>query len=385
MKNLWDDAEAKKCKNDLDLRVYTSNLLGQSDELVLHGGGNTSVKSMVEGEEILYVKGSGWDLVSIKAEGFAPVKMSTLLEMAQLKTLSDTDMVSGQKAAMIDSSAPNPSVEAILHALIPFKVVDHTHADAVVTISNSKNGLELIDKVFPNFLIVPYVMPGFILAQKIYEMTQGDFDWDTCEGIILHNHGIFTFDDDARKSYDKMIEAVSVAEVFLEKNASVELKDLEAKAFDIGLLNIDKFMHINQTPLALNYAFSEDLRTRVTRGVLTPEHIIRTKRVPLVLEDDEVEEALKHFKVAYEAYFNAYKNDEIMLDQKPKYAVIKNYGVVSFGKTQKEADVINDVVSHTMLAVLRADKLGGYRSISIPDSFAMEYWELEQAKITSPM
>ncbi len=381
MKNLWDAAEAKKCKNDLDLRVYTSNLLGQSDELVLHGGGNTSVKSMVEGEEILFVKGSGWDLVSIKAEGFAPVKMSTLLGMAQLKKLSDTDMVSGQKAAMIDKSAPNPSVEAILHAIIPFKVVDHTHADAVVTISNSKNGLELIDKVFPNFLIVPYVMPGFILAQKIYEMIQGDFDWDACEGIILHNHGIFTFDDDAKKSYDKMINAVSKAEAFLEKNASIEFKNLEAKAFDIGLLNIDKFMHINQTPLALNYASSENLRTTVTRGVLTPEHIIRTKRVPLLLEDDEVEEALKHFKVAYEAYFNAYKNDEIMLDTNPKYAVIKDYGVVSFGKTQKEADVINDVVSHTMLAVLRADKLGGYRSISIPDSFDMEYWELEQAKL----
>ncbi len=381
MKNLWDDAEAKKCKNDLDLRVYTSNLLGQSDELVLHGGGNTSVKSMVDGEEILYVKGSGWDLVSIKAEGFAPVKMSTLLEMAQLKNLSDTDMVNGQKAAMIDKGAPNPSVEAILHAIIPFKVVDHTHADAVVTISNSKNGLELIDKVFPNFLIVPYVMPGFILAQKIYELIQDNFDWDSCEGIILHNHGIFTFDDDAKKSYDKMIDAVTNAEDFLEKNATITLTKVKPNPFDMSELKIDKFMHINQTPLALHYASQDDLRSKVTRGVLTPEHIIRTKRIPLVIEDDEVEEALKHFKVAYEAYFNAYKNDEIMLDPKPKYAVIKNYGVVSFGKTQKEADVINDVVSHTMWAVLRADKLGGYRSISIPDSFAMEYWELEQAKL----
>ena len=381
MKNLWDDAEAKKCKNDLDLRVYTSNLLGQSDELVLHGGGNTSVKSMVEGEEILYVKGSGWDLVSIKAEGFAPVKMSTLLEMAQLKKLSDTEMVSGQKAAMIENSAPNPSVEAILHAIIPFKVVDHTHADAVVTISNSKNGLKLIDDLFPNFLIIPYVMPGFILAQKIYELIQGNFDWDACEGIILHNHGIFTFDDDAKKSYDKMIDAVTEAETFLEKKAAISLKTVESEPFDMSELKIDKFMHINQTPLALHYASQENLRTKVTRGVLTPEHIIRTKRIPLVIENDEVADALKHFKVAYEAYFNAYENDEIMLDTRPKYAVIKNVGVVSFGKTQKEADVINDVVTHTMMAVLRADKLGGYQSISIPDSFAMEYWELEQAKL----
>ena len=381
MKNLWNNEEANKCTSDLDLRVYTSNLLGQSDELVLHGGGNTSVKSTVDGEEILYVKGSGWDLVSIKAEGFAPVKMSTLLEMAALETLSDSDMVTQQKAAMIDKSAPNPSVEAILHALIPFKVVDHTHADAIVTISNSKNGLKLIEELFPNFLVIPYVMPGFILAQKIYEMTKENFDWESCEGIILHNHGIFTFDDDAKKSYEKMIDAVTLAEEFLEKNAPIILEELDAKEFDVNLLQIDKFMHINQTPLALKYASQENLRAAVTRGVLTPEHILRTKRVPLVVEDGDVEDALKHFKVAYETYFNAYKSDEIMLDPNPKYAVIKDFGVVTFGKTQKEADVINDVVEHTMMAVMRADKLGGYKSISIPDSFDMEYWELEQAKL----
>lgn len=381
MENLWNDEEAKKCKSDLDLRVYTSNLLGRSDELVLHGGGNTSVKSMVNGEELLYVKGSGWDLVSIKAEGFSPVRMKILLEMAKLESLSDSDMVTQQKAAMPDKSAPNPSVEAILHAIIPFKVVDHTHADAIVTISNSQNGVKLIAELFPDFLIVPYVMPGFILAQKIYEMTQGDFDWSNCEGIILHNHGIFTFDDDAKRSYDKMIKAVSFAEEFLAEKAPVILEDLEAKAFDLSLLQIDKFMHVNQTPLALNYASQENLRASVTRGVLTPEHIIRTKRVPLVLENNNIEDALKNYIVDYEAYFNTYKTDEIMLDTKPKYAVIKDFGVVTFGKTQKEADIINDVVEHTMTAVLRADKIGGYQSISIPDSFDMEYWELEQAKL----
>jgi len=380
--NLWSDKEAEKCKNDLDLRVYTSNLLGQSDELVLHGGGNTSVKSTVDGEEILYVKGSGWDLVSIKSEGFAPVKMDALLKMAALQELSDSDMVTQQKAAMTDTSAPNPSVEAILHALIPFKVVDHTHADAIVTISNSKNGLKLIDELFPNFLIVPYVMPGFILAQKIYEMTKENFDWENCEGIILHHHGIFTFDNDAKKSYDKMIEAVTLAEEFLNENAKLVLLETEAKDFDLSdLINIDKFMHVNQTPLALTYASQENLRASVTRGVLTPEHIIRTKRIPLVVEDNEVEDALRHFKIGYKTYFNAYRTDEIMLDTNPKYAVIKDFAVVTFGKTQKEAEVINDVVEHTMRAVLRADKLGGYKSISIPDSFDMEYWELEQAKL----
>lgn len=380
MKNLWCDEEAKKHTTDLAMRVYTSNLLGRSDELVLHGGGNTSVKSVVNGEEILFVKGSGWDLVSIKAEGFAPVKMATLLQMAELKKLSDSEMVSGQKAAMIDSTAPNPSVEAILHAIIPFKVVDHTHADAIVTMSNSETGIENIKKVFPNFLIVPYIMPGFILASKINEMIK-DLDWSQCEGIILHNHGIFTFDDDAKISYNKMIDAVTVAEEFLEKNAKIELESKEAKGFDVNSLKIDAYVNINQTPLALEYASQNNLKEFASRGVLTPEHIIRTKRIPLILEDKHVIEALESYKVEYKKYFDTFSSNEIMLNPNPKYAVIKDFGVVSFGASQKEADVINDVVSHTMLAVLRADKLGGYKSISLKDSFEMEYWELEQAKL----
>lgn len=390
MKNLWQDAKASQCKNDLDLRVYTSNLLGQSDELVLHGGGNTSVKSMVDDEEILYVKGSGWDLVSIEAEGFAPVRMDTLLEMASLNVLSDTDMVSQQKEAMTDKSAPNPSVEAILHALIPFKVVDHTHADAIVTISNSKNGREHIAKLFPKFLIIPYVMPGFILAQKIYEMTQGDFDWASCEGIILHNHGIFTFDDNAKKSYEKMINAVTLAETFLEKNAVLDMQVMDVKN-DIDLARLqslvsevkgyDVHMKLDGSALAKQYASQKNLSTFTCRGVLTPEHIIRTKRIPLIIENDALESAVQNYVDAYYDYFKQFSNEEICLNPAPNYAVIKDAGLVFFGKNEKEVTVMNDIVAHTMLAVFRADKLGGYESISVKDSFDMEYWELEQAKL----
>jgi len=390
LKNLWDDKSAEACKTDLDLRVYSSNLLGQSDELVLHGGGNTSVKSTVNGEEILYVKGSGWDLVSIKAEGFTPVKLKILLEMATLETLSDMGMVTEQKAAMTDPSAPKPSVEAILHALIPFKVVDHTHADAMVTISNSKNGTAVIDELFPNFLIVPYVMPGFILAQKIYEMTKDNFDWGSCEGIILHHHGIFTFDDDARRSYDKMIDAVSRAEDFLEKNAALDYAEgKEAHTIDLKKLNslvsevkgYDTVIKVDRSALARTYVSHSDLQTFATRGVLTPEHIIRTKRIPLVIENDDLETAVQKYVEAYIAYFEAFSTDEICLNPAPNYAVLKNYGVVTFGKNDKECSIIEDIVEHTMKAVLRADKLGGYRSISLQESFDMEYWELEQAKI----
>lgn len=389
MKNLYSDEESKNYKSDLELRVYTSNLLGRSDELVLHGGGNTSVKTVVNGEEILLVKGSGWDLVNIKAEGFAPVKMQALLEMAKLEKLSDSDMVSGQKAAMTDKSAPNPSVEAILHAIIPFKFVEHTHADAVVTISNSACGIENIKELFANFLIVPYVMPGFILAHTIYEMTQG-VDWSKCEGIILHNHGIFTFDENAKNAYDKMINAVTLAEEFLKINAPVTIESpLVNSKCDIKkieeVISKEKGYHvslnINQSPLALFYSRQENLKAFASRGVLTPEHIIRTKRVPLVVEHENLLEALSDYKDAYMQYFKQFATDEVCLNPAPNYMIIKNSGVISFGKTHKEASIVNDIVEHTMMAVLRADKLGGYKSISLKDSFEMEYWELEQAKL----
>lgn len=389
MKNLFNTVKADKCNSDLALRVYTSNLLGKDKTLVLHGGGNTSVKTKLHGEDVLYVKGSGWDLESIKEEGFAAVKLEPLLEMAKLSELSDTDMVTKQKEAMLDKSAPNPSVEAILHALIPYKFVDHTHADSIVTLSNCVNGKENIEKVFPHFLIVDYVMPGFDLAHTVYELTK-DLDWSSIDGIILHNHGIFTFDDDARESYEKMIEAVAQAEVFLAQNAPLQIAQhfkpsecdmqkivrvlSQAKGYDVSI-------NINQSPLANYYASQKNLKEFASRGVLTPEHIIRTKRVPLIMEDTDLERGVSEYIKEYEAYFKEFATDEVMLNPAPNYMVIKNLAVISFGKTPKEAAIVNDIVEHTMKAVLQADKLGGYQSISLKDSFAMEYWELEQAKL----
>ncbi|QOP40870.1 class II aldolase/adducin family protein [Sulfurimonas marina] len=385
MKNLWNEKNASNCKDDLDFRVYTSNLLGKNDTLVLHGGGNTSVKV----DDLLYVKGSGWNLVDIEREGFSPVKMDALLDMAKLESLSDSDMVTLQRRAMTDQDAPNPSVEAILHALIPYKFVDHTHADAVVTISNSVKGKEYIEKLYPNFLIVDYVMPGFELAHQIYEMTK-ELDWDSIEGIILHNHGIFTFDNDAKKSYDKMIEAVTKAEEFLDENAELDIqRSYEHSGCDIAKITkvfskykgYEVHLNINQSPLASFYASQPNLKEFASRGVLTPEHIIRTKRVPLVMEDTNLEAGIENYIKEYEEYYMRYEDGEMMLNPAPNYMIIKNLAVISFGATKKEADIVNDIVEHTMKAVLQADKLGGYVSISEKDSFAMEYWELEQAKL----
>ena len=396
MKSLWNDNEAKKYITDLDLRVYTSRLLGQDSSLVLHGGGNTSVKSTAsnlfgENEEILYVKGSGWDLATIEAEGFAPVKMDMLLKMAKLKELSDEDMVKYQRLAMTNPSAPNPSVEAILHALIPFKFVDHTHTDAVVTITNTQDGEKKIKEIYgKRVLVIPYIMPGFVLAKLIYDMTR-DVNWSGLDGMVLMNHGLFTFADDAKTSYEKTIELVSMAEDYLVQNKAVlNLKTTTASTPDLlKLAQIRKEVSklkgyatisiLNDSAIASEFSNS-DLQKTATQGPLTPDHVIRTKRLPAILGDD-FKTSLSEYVDEYEEYFLANKTNQTMLNPAPNFAILKDLGSLSFGKNTKEAKIIKDINNHSFEAILKAEVLGGYKALDASKIFEVEYWSLEQAKL----
>lgn len=395
MKSLYNESEAATFKSDLDLRVYTSRLLGRDSSLVLHGGGNTSVKSTVtnlfgETEEVLYVKGSGWDLATIKAEGFAPVKMDMLLKMAKLDYLSDSDMVKYQRAAMIDPSAPNPSVEAILHAIIPFKYVDHTHTDAVVTITNSPNGEARIQELYgKKILIIPYIMPGFVLAQLVYQMTK-DVNWNELEGMVLLNHGLFTFANDAKASYEKSIQLVDKAEKYLhDKGATLILDETPAEVDLLKLASLRKeiskikghatIAKLSRTPLATTFARA-DIKKIAQQGPLTPDHVIRTKRIPVILKGDFKNE-LTDYVNAYTKYFETLKKDETCLNPAPNFAIYKDIGAVSFGKNIAEANIIDDISQHTFQAILKAEKLGGYQALDAAKIFEVEYWELEQAKL----
>jgi rhamnose utilization protein RhaD (predicted bifunctional aldolase and dehydrogenase)/NAD(P)-dependent dehydrogenase (short-subunit alcohol dehydrogenase family) len=411
MKSLWNNEEAKNYKTDLDLRVYTSRLLGRDSSLVLHGGGNTSVKSKAtnlfgEEEEILYVKGSGWDLATIEAEGFAPVKMEMLLRMAELKELNDTDMVKYQRLAMTNPSAPNPSVEAILHAVIPYKFVDHTHTDAVVTITNTENGEDKIKELYGDkVLIIPYIMPGFVLAKLIYDMTR-DVEWDKLEGMVLMNHGLFTFSDDAKKSYEKTIELVDKAEKYLinhgaeyafpsgtmgtSENTSsstspeVELLTLAKIRCEVSKLKDHATISILNDSAIASYFSEQNIEKIATQGPLTPDHVIRTKRIPAILgassaTSPEVE--LKAYVDEYKKYFEDNKTNETLLNPAPNFAILKNRGSLSFGKNAKEANIIKDINEHTFEAILKAEKLGGYKALDAAKIFEVEYWELEQAKL----
>ena len=399
MKNLWDVNEGNKLSDDpLAMRVYSSRLLGKEPDLVLHGGGNTSVKTTEtnifgKSEEIIYVKGSGWDLGTIEPAGFAPVKLDVLKKMALLDKLTDSDMVKYQRAAMTEPNAPNPSVEAVLHALIPFKYVDHTHADAVVTITNSPDGEEKIREIYGDkMLIVPYLMPGFILAKKIYEMTK-EFNWEQCSGMTLMSHGVFTFDDDAQESYQKMISIVTKAEEYIEsqkansiaasKPVGEDLKMLsEIRKEVMSLSNSPLIARLNSESEAVGFSNLQDVESIATRGPLTPDHIIRTKQIPVIIGDDPAEEIV-NFSDGYKEYFNRNnKSDLIPLNSAPKWAVWKGEGTIAFGKNNKESNVISDIVEHTISSIQRAEGLGGWIALPEIDLFEIEYWELEQAKLS---
>ncbi len=393
MKSLWNDSEAQNFKTPLELRVYTSRLLGKETSLVLHGGGNTSVKDKManlfgEDEEVLLVKGSGWDLATIEGKGFAPVKMDMLLKMAELENLSDSDMVKYQRVAMTNPYAPNPSIEAILHAIIPFKFVDHTHADLVVAITNTDNGEEKIREIYgDSVLILPYVMPGFILAREVYKEIKNR-DLSKVDAIILMNHGVFTYDDDAKKSYEKMINIVTKAENYI-KNKNIEIKQSN-ESIDVDLLKLANIrkevsnlkgsaMVAKLDTKSIEFAKLDNVDSITTRGPLTPDHVIRTKKDACIIKNPE---DVKSYANSYRGYFNKNDNGSLTcLDLAPRWGVWKDIGTLSFGSNYKEASIINDIKNHTIEAIEIAEALGGYKALPENEIFKMEYWELEQAKL----
>lgn len=403
MKNLWDPQEAKQyAQSDLSMRVYTSRLLGRDADLVLHGGGNTSVKSTItnilgDQEEILFVKGSGWDLLTIEEAGFSPARLSVLQRLGQLPHMTDTDMARELKASMTNPSAPAPSVEAILHALIPRKFVDHTHTDAVVAISNTPDGEAVLKKIYgARVMILPYVMPGFILAKQVYEATK-NIDWNSIDGIFLLHHGLFTFDDDAKTSYDNMIKLVNKAEDYLKSVSAFDAiakGHYEAQKEDALQLALTR-QHASKLfgyPMIANwkrdeysvgYSAIKNIENIATRGPITPDHTLHTKRIAMVVENDSVA-SVEKFSKEYREYFDRNTNGNLIcLDTAPRIAVWKNKGCIAFGPNAKRVGVVSDILDHTLKAVQWGEKLGGWTALSEQEIFELEYWELEQAKLKS--
>ena len=423
MKSLWNEADARAAVaryaasgvgEDLALRTYSARLLGADPTLVLHGGGNTSVKTTARdlfGEEIvvLCVKGSGWDLATIEPAGHPAVRLAPLLRLRALESLTDEAMVNVQRQNLMDTAAPNPSVETLLHAFIPEKFIDHTHAMAVLALVNQPAAETLIAEVYgERVACVPYVMPGFALAKaaaEAFETRPG------LEGLVLINHGLFSFGTTARQSYERMIALVSLAEAFLAKGYT----PVGARPNALSSPSAADVLPVLRGVLAggadgrwpsrwiFDCRATREIMTLVDdprlgewagTGVATPDHVIRTKRHPLVLPGPnqdlgtwrgEARRTLDAFVESYESYFarNAVRVSagKVPLDPLPRVAAIPGVGLVGVGRNAKEAAVAADIAESWAATLLRAEAIGRFAPLGEADTFDMEYWSLEQAKL----
>ncbi|HXG80035.1 MAG TPA: bifunctional aldolase/short-chain dehydrogenase [Methyloceanibacter sp.] len=425
MKSQWNDAAAAEMiaayakqgvGEDIALRVYTTRLLGRDPLLVLHGGGNTSVKTKArddlgEEHEVIAVKGSGADMADIEPWGLPAVKLKPLRKLRALAALSDEAMVNVQRLNLLDASAPNPSVETLLHAFLPHKFVDHTHAAAVLSIVDQPDGEALAREIYDGRMgVVPYIAPGFGLAKAAAEVFEQKPD---VEGLILHKHGIFTFGETAREAYERMIEMVSLAESRLRQGRPVVFPARQfsapvASAAEIapiirgacaiktdGAEPVRFIAEFRSAPEILAYVNGAELASYSQRGVVTPDHIIRTKNKPLIVPPPEkgkledfavaVREAVTKFAADYDAYFArenaAAGNTKTKLDSSPRVALVPGVGLFGLGRTAKDASIAADLAENTVKVITDAEAIGRYEPLPESDLFALEYWSLEQAKL----
>ena len=428
VKSAWSDKDAKATidryarqgvNEDLALRVYTSRLLGRDPSLVLHGGGNTSVKTRVEdltgrrAVDVLCVKGSGWDMAEIEPPGLPAVRLEPLRELIALERLSDEDMVNIQRGNLIDAGSPNPSIETLLHAFLPHKFVDHTHANAVLAVTDQADGEARCTEIYGDRVaLVPYSIPGFDLAKSCAAVQA---QHPGVEGLILLKHGIFSFGETAREAYERMIALVTLAEEHLGQGAPVtaaagaKLKKTNSVAEVApilrGLLAIPddeaqgaykRFVLEHRSgPAILDYVCGAEIGRYSQQGTVTPDHVIRTKRCPAILPAPEAgkldafaeaaAKVIEDYEADYAAYFmrnNPAGGDaKIALDPKPRVLLVPGLGLFAAAESSKSARITADLAAATVTVVGAAEAIGEFASLSEADLFDVEYWSLEQAKL----
>jgi rhamnose utilization protein RhaD (predicted bifunctional aldolase and dehydrogenase)/NAD(P)-dependent dehydrogenase (short-subunit alcohol dehydrogenase family) len=427
MHSLWSDAQAERLighyagagvGRDLALRVYTSRLLGGEPKLVLHGGGNTSVKTLMkdlldEEVEVLCVKGSGWDMAAIEPAGLPAVRLAPLRKLREREALSDEEMVRVQRANLLDPGAPNPSVETLLHAFLPHKYVDHTHSTAVLSLADQPDAAERCADLYGGRMgLVPYIMPGFLLARKAAEVFEAD---PAVEGLVLLKHGIFSFGDTAQEAYERMIAAVSLAEGRLAHRrksvfAAARLPDtLAASAAVAPILRgacaiadpagsgaYRRFiLDFRAGAAVLNYVNGAKLQRYGCAGVATPDHTIRTKNYPLIVPAPQadrldsfkqaVHQAVDRFVAEYHAYFarhNARQDPpKRELDPMPRVILVPGLGLFGLGRSARDARIAADIAQSNVETITDAESVGRFEPVGEADLFDIEYWSLEQAKL----
>jgi rhamnose utilization protein RhaD (predicted bifunctional aldolase and dehydrogenase)/NAD(P)-dependent dehydrogenase (short-subunit alcohol dehydrogenase family) len=397
MRSLWNDTDVARYSGPLGPRVYTSRLLGADRSLVLHGGGNTSVKLRQTNlfgapEDVLYVKGSGWDLETIEAAGFTPVALDYVRRLAQLPALSDPQMVNELNTHMLRAGAPSPSVETILHAILPHAYVDHTHADAVLSISNAPRGEQRVREIYGDkVVVIPYIMAGFDLAAYCAREFAAQAGPQTI-GMVLLSHGVFSFGADAKESYERMIGLVSMAEDYLAFNNAWQITLPAPKPSSTpreaiarlrramsDLAGAPLILRVNESPKFLSFAQHPELGRLSQRGPATPDHVIRTKPLPMIGFDAQA--YARSYREYFERHAAGSKEKRTMLDPAPRIVLDSALGFAAAGRTARDAAIVEDLYDHTIDVILRAEALGGWQAVDERHIFDIEYWDLEQAKL----
>jgi rhamnose utilization protein RhaD (predicted bifunctional aldolase and dehydrogenase)/NAD(P)-dependent dehydrogenase (short-subunit alcohol dehydrogenase family) len=397
-KFLIDRAKKNKTSPDLALCVYVSNLLGADTSLVLHGGGNTSVKSE---KGTLFIKGSGSDLKTIEASGFIELSLKSITKLQTYAVLSDELMIKNLKLAKIDPDVPNPSVETLLHAFLPNRFVLHTHSNAVLALTNQADGIERCKKVFgPKAAIVSYAMSGFKLAKKagaIYKQNPSIF------GLIIMKHGVFTVGDTAKEAYDRMIRLVSMAEselknnrrnIFVTKKITDKLLSITEVAPIIrGALGPGWLLDFRANKLIKNFIIGKELLRYGAAGPVTPDHVVWTKIKPLILPtpilghkfSERVYRAVKKFENKYLNYYHKnnkrYNGTKEIRDAKPRVILLPGIGLFGVGDTVENARIAADLATVNVQVITNAEEIGCYQPASPDDIFDIEYWSPEVAKL----
>lgn len=416
VQSLWDAQKASGIQEGLGQLVYRSNLLGTDRRVCNWGGGNTSSKTVIQDFrgrdiEVMYVKGSGSDLATMKEGNFTGLRMEDVRPLYELDEMSDEDMVAYLANCMVDPKHPRASIETLLHAFLPFKHVDHTHPDAIISLCCADNGQEIAREIFgDSFVWVPYIRPGFTLSKMI---AQGVRNNPQAELVLMEKHGLVTWGDTAEESYAKTIEMINKAEAYIEARVNEEQlfggaksKPLPAEErsriaaslmpFIRGAVSDEKTMMLtfDDADDVLQFVSGKDAPQLSQVGAACPDHLVHTKVVPLFIDwtpdVSDVEglrkllaEGIAAYKEQYKAYFERNKHEgDVMFEAAPRVILIPGIGMINTGKNWSNSKV-SGALYHRAIAVMRgATALGNFVSLSENESYNVEYWPLELYKLS---
>lgn len=410
VENLWQ-AQPQIEENSLQQLTYRSNLIGSDRRVCNWGGGNTSFKTIAknfkgEDVEIMWVKGSGSDLATMKDKNFTALNLQDMLKLYELEEMSDEDMVSYLEHCMLYKENPRASIETLLHAFLPFKHVDHTHPDAIISVCCAPNGQEIAKEIYGDkYVWVPYIRPGFTLSKMIAKAVESN---PNAELVLMEKHGLVVWGDSAEESYNKTIEVIQQAEKYIEARAE------KTPAFGgekvISVANAEELFvrilptirgaasqfervvaSVDQSDPVLEFVNSKKAFELSKVGAACPDHLVHTKRIPLFIEWDQQEETLEaqvqdgidQYMQQYIAYFNEHKTEgNQMFNPSPRIILIQGLGMVYLGKDMKSANISKELYYRAIAVMRGSNALGGFTSLSPAESFGVEYWPLELYKLS---